>query len=73
MIFENRSINERIIKIRKLRSFSQLELADKLNMPLEKYIELLEILAEAEDDVKNERVAPVSETFDELREMLQEG
>ena len=26
-----------------------------------------------EDDVKNERVAPVSETFDELREMLQEG
>ena len=40
MIFENRSINERIIKIRKLRGFSQLELADKLNMPLEKYIEL---------------------------------
>ena len=40
MIFENRSINERIIKIRKLRGFSQLELAGKLNMPLEKYIEL---------------------------------
>lgn len=36
-------------------------------------IELLEILAEAEDDVKNGRVAPTSETFDELREMLQEG
>ena len=36
-------------------------------------IELLEILAEAEDDVKNGRVAPVSETFDELRRMLQEG
>lgn len=36
-------------------------------------IELLEILAEAEDDVKNGRVAPISETFDDLRNMLQEG
>ena len=36
-------------------------------------IELLEILSEAEDDVKNGRVAPISETFDELREMLQES
>lgn len=35
-------------------------------------IELLEILAEAEDDVKNGRVAPISETFDDLRAMLQE-
>ncbi|MDO4623240.1 MAG: type II toxin-antitoxin system Phd/YefM family antitoxin [Eubacteriales bacterium] len=35
-------------------------------------IELLEILAEAEDDVKNGRVAPVSETFDDLRKMLRE-
>ena len=35
-------------------------------------IELLEILAEAEDDVKNGRVAPISETFNELRTMLQE-
>ena len=35
-------------------------------------IELLEILAEAEDDVKNGRVAPVNETFDDLRAMLQE-
>ena len=35
-------------------------------------IELLEILAEAEDDVKNERTAPVSETFHNLRVMLQE-
>ena len=34
--------------------------------------QLLEILAEAEDDVKNERTAPVSETFHELRVMLQE-
>ena len=36
-------------------------------------IELLEILAEAEDDVKNGRVAPMSETFDDLRKILQEG
>ena len=36
-------------------------------------IELLEILAEAEDDVKNGRIASVTETFDDLRKMLQEG
>lgn len=36
-------------------------------------IELLEILAEAEDDVKNGRVAPVSETFHDLRKELSEG
>ena len=36
-------------------------------------IELLEILAEAEDDVKSGRFAPITETFDDLRKMLQEG
>lgn len=36
-------------------------------------IELLEMLAEAEDDVRNERVAPVAGTFDDLRNVLQEG
>lgn len=36
-------------------------------------IELLEMLAEAEDDVRNGRVAPISDTFDDLRAMLQEG
>ena len=35
-------------------------------------IELLEVLAEAEDDAKNGRVAPISETFDDLKKMLQE-
>ncbi len=35
-------------------------------------IELLEVLAEAEDDVKNSRVAPVTDTFDDLRKMLKE-
>ena len=32
-------------------------------------IELLEELAEAEDDVKNGRVAPITETFDDLRKI----
>lgn len=36
-------------------------------------IELLEILAEAENDVKNGRVEPISNTFDDLRRILQEG
>ena len=36
-------------------------------------IELLEVLAGAEDDVKNGRVAQITETFDDLRKMLQEG
>ena len=35
--------------------------------------ELLEVLAEAEDDVRNGRVAPIGETFADLRAMLQEG
>ncbi len=36
-------------------------------------IELLEVLVEAEEDVKNGRVAPITETFEDLRKMLQEG
>ncbi len=35
-------------------------------------IELLELLAQSEEDVKNDRVAPVTETFDDLRKILQE-
>lgn len=52
---------------------------DTVSLSYEEYknmksrIELLEILAEAEDDVKNGRVAPISETFDDLRAMLREG
>lgn len=34
---------------------------------------LLEMLSEAEEDIKNERIAPVSEMFDDLRKKLQEG
>ena len=36
-------------------------------------IELLEVLAEAEEDVKNGRVATITETFDDLRNILKEG
>ena len=52
---------------------------DTVSLSYEEYkrmksrIELLEILTEAEDDVKNGRVAPVRETFDDLRQMLREG
>ena len=50
--------------------------SDTVSLSYEEYknmkarIELLEILTEAEDDVRNGRVAPISETFDSLREML---
>lgn len=52
---------------------------DTVSLAYEEYkrmkarIELLEILSEAEDDVKNGRVAPAKETFDDLRWMLEEG
>lgn len=51
---------------------------DTVSLSYEQYknmksrIELLEILAEAEDDVKNKRIAPISDTFNDLRAMLQE-
>ena len=51
---------------------------DTVSLSYEEYkrmksrIELLEILTEAEDDVKNGRVAPVRKTFDDLRQMLGE-
>lgn len=51
---------------------------DTVSLAYEEYkrmkarIELLEILAEAENDVKNGRVAPVRETFDDLRNILRE-
>lgn len=51
---------------------------DTVSLSYEEYkrmksrIELLEILTEAEDDVKNGRVAPLRETVDDLRQMLGE-
>ena len=36
-------------------------------------LELLEILAEADEDVRSGRVAPIQDTFDDLRAMLKEG
>lgn len=35
-------------------------------------LELLELLAEADNDVKEGRVAPIQETFEDLRNILQE-
>lgn len=53
--------------------------ADTVSLSYEEYknmkarIELLELLAGAEEDVKFGRVAPVKETFDDLRALLQGG
>ena len=41
-------------------------------MRMKARIELLEILAESEEDVKSGRVAPARETFDDIRKMLTE-
>jgi prevent-host-death family protein len=52
--------------------------ADTVSLSYEEYqntkarIELLEVLAEAEDDVKNGRTAPIADTFDDLRKTLGE-
>ena len=49
---------------------------DTVSMAYEEYkrlkarVELLELLVESEDDVKNGRVAPIEDTFDELRNLL---
>jgi len=51
---------------------------DTVSLSYEEYkrmkarIELLEMLAEAENDVKSGNTAPISETFQNLREILQE-
>ena len=51
---------------------------DTVSLSYEEYkrmksrIELLEILSEAEDDVKNNRVSGINETFDDLRMILKE-
>lgn len=39
-------------------------------MDLKQYSELLEFLEKSEEDVRNGRVAPIEETFKELRDML---
>ena len=52
---------------------------DTVSLAYEEYkrmkarIELLEILAEADEDVKYGRVAPIKDTFDNLRSILTEG
>lgn len=50
---------------------------DTVSMGYEKYkeikarIELLEILAEAENDVNNGKVSPVKDTFNDIRDILE--
>jgi len=39
---------------------------------LKSRLELLEILAESEEDVRTGRVAPMQETFDDIRDLLRE-
>lgn len=39
-------------------------------MDLKQYSELLELLEKSEEDVRNGRVAPIEDTFNDLREML---
>lgn len=51
---------------------------DTVSLSYEEYkrmksrIELLEILSEAEDDVKNGMVEPIENTFQDLRQLLKE-
>ena len=51
---------------------------DTVSMAYEDYqrmkarIELLELLSEADDDVKHGRVAPIEDTFSNLRNLLKE-
>lgn len=51
---------------------------DTVSLSYEEYkrmkarLELLEILAEADEDVKTGRVAPIQDTFDDLRNILKE-
>lgn len=35
--------------------------------------ELLELLEKSEEDVRNDRIAPIEDTFKELRDMLGNG
>ena len=52
---------------------------DTVSLSYEEYnrmksrLELLEILAESEEDVRSGRVAPIKDTFDDLRAILMEG
>lgn len=39
-------------------------------MDLKQYSELLELLEKSEEDVRNGRVAPIKDTFKELRDIL---
>lgn len=42
-------------------------------MQMKSRLEMLELLAEAEEDVRKGRIAPLQTSFDDLRNMLKEG
>ena len=42
-------------------------------MDSKQYDELLELLEKSEEDVRNGRIAPIENTFKELRDMLGSG
>lgn len=42
-------------------------------MQMKSRLEMLELLAEAEEDVRKGRIAPLQTSFDDLRSMLKEG
>ena len=42
-------------------------------MDLKQYNELLELFEKSEEDVRNGRVAPIEDTFQELRDTLGSG
>ena len=52
---------------------------DTVSLSYEEYkrmkarLELLEILSEAEENVRCDRIAPIEDTFDDIRKMLKEG
>ena len=52
---------------------------DTVSLAYEEYkrmkarLELLEILAESDEDVRNGRIAPIKDTFNDLRTLLKEG
>ena len=47
-------------------------LSDEEYKRMKSRIELLEILSEAEDDVKNGMIEPIENTFQDLRQLLKE-
>ena len=46
---------------------------DWMEESMKSKLELLEILSEAEEDVKNNRTTPIEDTFNDLRKTLEDN